>query len=101
MNELKKLSIDEWTKEGEKLFGKDKKTWQFKCVQCGNVQTYHDFEKLGIESPEHYVHFSCIGRFNEKKTGCDWTLGGLFTIHKVEVEDNEGKTHPCFEFNTE
>jgi hypothetical protein len=55
---------------------------------------------------EKYIGFSCIGRFTNAgphKTGeppgrgCDWTLGGLFGLQKLEVVDEEGKHHPHFE----
>ena len=39
--------------------------------------------------------FSCIGMFNEG-VGCDWTLGGLFLIHEIEVESADGKLQPLF-----
>ena len=72
----KTLTMKEWQSRGEELFGKDKKNWKFKCVNCGEVQSYHDFKEAGVENPENYVYFSCIGRF-VKSRGCDWTLGGL------------------------
>jgi hypothetical protein len=28
--------------------------------------------------------------------GCDWTLGGLFTIHELIVVDEDGKDNPLF-----
>jgi len=64
---------------------------------------------------EPHLGFSCEGRFSnagpwpsDKRRGkivearrlvrgCDWTLGGLFRIHTLEVIDAEGKPHPMFE----
>lgn len=73
-----------------------------KCVQCGTIQTRQDFVDAEIhptieESHRHWG-FSCIGRW-VKGVGCDWTLGGLFTIHTLEIiPEQEGeKPFPCFE----
>lgn len=93
--EMVVLSRDEWIAQLEAKFGKDPKQWKFKCVQCGGVQCGQDFIDAGVKDPENYVYFSCIGRF-VKDRGCDWTLGGLFRIHKMEVEF-EGKKIPVFE----
>ena len=98
------LTFKEWVEKGTKLYGKDRKKWKFKCVQCGEIQSMEDFEKLDIKEKEAetYIGFSCIGRFTEDK-GCNWTLGGLFQIHKLEIVDpnNENTKHPVFEFADE
>ncbi len=94
--DIKILTFEQWEKKGEKLFGKDKKLWKFKCVKCGHVQTWQDFIDHKIDEPETKFFFSCLGRWVDK-IGCDWTLGGLFTIHKIEVLRN-GEKHPVFEF---
>lgn len=79
------------------------------CVICGTVQSMHTLIEAGAgkteDDVEKYLGFSCVGRFmgrgGHKKgdppgKGCDWTLGGLFRLHKLEVE-SEGKWHPRFE----
>ena len=71
------------------------------CVSCGTVQSRQDFVKAGasptIEAAQLYWGFSCIGRHNPA-IGCDWTLGGLFTIHTLEIDTEDGeKPFPCFE----
>lgn len=90
------MKIEDWKAEGARRFGKETKDWKFKCIQCGNVQSMRDFEGL-VENPDEFVFFSCLGRV-KKGIGCDWTLGGLFQIHKLEVIDSEGRAHPTFEF---
>lgn len=111
MDELKKITRKEWFKEGEKRFGKDKKNWKFKCPNCGNIQDYHDFDKLTTinkEEIENVVYFSCIGRWIEDSKGtitnksspCDYTNGGLFNFAKLEV-DFKGKKISVFEFAEE
>lgn len=69
---------------------------EFKCVQCGGIQTYNDFLEAGIETPGNIFYFSCIGRWVTSR-GCNWTLGGLFRIHKLEVI-KDGNIIPVFEF---
>ena len=64
-NEVREQKAEEWVKEGEQIFGKDRKKWAFKCVNCGHVQTIEDFMKLGMTEVEasRVVYFSCIGRW--------------------------------------
>lgn len=52
---------------------------------------------IAEDDVDNYIGFSCVGRFNNKKTGCDWTLGGLFKMHEFEIEDEDGNMHPRFE----
>jgi hypothetical protein len=81
-----------------------------KCPICGTVQSAADLIKAGagatFEEVEKYLGFSCVGRLTNapewKKgdapgRGCNWTLGGLFRLHKLEVIDEDGKHHPRFE----
>jgi hypothetical protein len=93
---MKRLSLKEYTDLFEERFGKDHKNWKVKCPHCGEVQSIQDFLELNIEDPMNKWGFSCIGRW-DKKRGCDWTLGGLFQIHHLEVLDEEGNAHPRFE----
>ncbi|MFK0570831.1 VVA0879 family protein [Endozoicomonas sp.] len=74
--------------------------YQFICPSCKTVQTAQDLIDAGagetFDEVQKYLAFSCIGRFTEDK-GCDWTLGGLFQIHKVEVLFEDGTNRPIFE----
>lgn len=76
----------------------------FKCPRCGTLQSGNDLVKAGagstFEEIEPYLGFSCVGRFAKGK-GCDWTLGGLFHIHELEVIDSDGVAHPRFIPSTE
>lgn len=99
------LTKDEWLQRGKERFGKDYKEWKFKCPSCGNIQSIHDFEDASIENPEQKVFFSCIGRWNghdndmlSGKSPCNYTLGGLFKLHHVEVINEEGYITSVFEF---
>ena len=94
------LTYDEWQDEGERLFGDDRKQWKFRCPKCDTKQNFNDFVKFTELTPDDitkYIAFSCIGRFTDKM-GCNWTLGGLFQMHTLEITDPEGNNHPMFEF---
>lgn len=82
----------------------------FKCPMCGTIQSGASLIAAGagktFDDVERYVGFSCVGRFTEAGSykkgtppgkGCNWTLGGLFKLHCLEVVDDDGKPHPRFE----
>lgn len=85
----------------------------FKCVMCGTIQSARDLIEAGagrdFDEVEKYLGYSCVGRKTgagpfKKDTppgrGCDWTLGGLFQIHKLTVVTPDGVKHPRFELAT-
>ena len=84
----------------------------FICPVCKTRQTGQDLIDAGAGSTfaevEGFVGFSCVGRWTgagpprEQPDGkpCDWTLGGLFKIHTLEVLDVDGRRHPRFEVAT-
>jgi hypothetical protein len=94
---MKRISFEEWKNKAIELYGPIKEDWKFKCVKCGQVQTLQDFKDTGIDNAETMFYYSCIGRF-VKNRGCDWTLGGLFQIHNLEVIAPDGHIVPVFEF---
>lgn len=95
------LSAAGWREEAERRFGPNGRDIQFRCVSCGEVQTAGQFVELGFTPDEamNRVSISCIGRW-AKDRGCDWTLGGLFQFHELEVVTEDGRHVPCFEFAT-
>jgi hypothetical protein len=97
--ERKVKKLADWRDEAARLFGPKGRDWKFKCVRCGNIQSGADFIAAGMtpEEAQSRAHFSCIGRW-VKGVGCDWTLGGLFTIHEVEVLTDDGDIVPVFDF---
>ncbi len=84
------------------------KKWKFKCVNCGNIQSYHDFKKLGLDDEKirGIVYFSCIGRWMDNCKGeigngispCNYTNGGLFDLSELKVVNEAGKKLSAFEF---
>jgi hypothetical protein len=81
-----------------------------KCPMCGTVQSMATLLKAGAnaDNVESFIGYSCEGRFSDagpwpspadksqraarrrRVRGCDWTLGGLFHLHKLEVETPNG-----------
>lgn len=92
----------------------------FKCPICGTVQSIASLKAAGAsdETAEKIIGFSCEGRLTNagpaaaagakdaksiarrKVRGCDWTLGGLFRLHEMEVIDEAGERHPRFAIAT-
>lgn len=81
----------------------------FVCPMCRTVQSATSLMKAGagqsMQEVEKYLGFSCVGRFldapapRKEPDGnpCNWTLGGVFRLHKLEIVDPDGKHHPYFE----
>ena len=102
---MRTISLEQWREEGTKLFGSEFKNWKFKCSNCGHVQTGQDFIDAGIKEPETKVYFSCISRWvgaegelGNKKSPCNYTLGGVFVFCETKVIGEDGKEVPVFEF---
>lgn len=81
------------------------------CPICGTIQSIASLAAAGASpaAAERAIGFSCEGRFTNAgpakqgrparpgTRGCDWTLGGLFRLHRLEVITEDGKHHPHFE----
>lgn len=78
----------------------------FTCPICNTHQSFALLLREGCpeEKLETQLGFSCVGRWNNAgpfvqngpaKVGCNWTLGGLFQLHQMEVE-LDGKVHRTF-----
>jgi hypothetical protein len=84
----------------------------FVCPMCATIQSSRDLIAAGagadFDAVEKYLGFACVGRFTDagsprnKPDGkpCNWSLGGLFRLHKLEVETEDGERHPRFELAT-
>ncbi len=85
------------------------------CPACHTVQCAQDLIRAGagekppettsFETIVKYLGFSCVGRFTgagpakmdaPPGKGCDWTLGGLFHIHELEIILPDGKRQMSF-----
>lgn len=97
---LRLVTAANWHAIGKKLFGNDHMAWRFKCPSCGHIQSKAELLKRHPDAkvPNGFVYSSCEGRLGGK-VGCDWTLGGLFQIHRVAVFEAESHSLlPVFAF---
>lgn len=98
---MEKISLDDFKKKIKDNFGSLNDA-EFICPSCKTVQTPQDLIDNGagkdLDEVNGLIGYSCIGRFNDEKIGCNWTLGGLFQIHELEVI-SEGQARPCFKIN--
>lgn len=79
------------------------------CPMCKTVQSGADMIKVGagqsMDQVGAYLGFSCVGRFTGAEAPrkspdgkpCNWTLGGLLSLHELEVITPDGVSHPHFE----
>lgn len=104
---VERIGVEEWTKIAVELFGTNPHDWRFRCTSCGHEQSIREVMErhpnLNPDDVKAWIYFSCEGREwackrEKPEVGCDWTLGGLFQIHKIEVATPDGKTVPAFEF---
>ena len=105
--EITLMTVDQFH-DAIKKQGVDKLDIAFICPMCGCVQSPRDLIAAGagtdFDAVAKYVAFSCVGRWTNAgsprtpKDGkpCDWTLGGLFTLHDLEVISFDGDHHPRF-----
>jgi len=87
------IMYDDWISKLTERFG-DRANLTFICPSCGHKQSVKDFENIGEEGGA--ACFNCIGRYKKNLGGCDWSLGGLISLHKTSVI-KDGKAHPVFE----
>ena len=99
-NRITQMTYREWVRQTKLLFGEDSSKWRFKCPSCGHVQSIESIREhdpsLKIDDVAQWIQYHCEGRTN-KGQGCDWSLGGLFHIHTLEII-TDGESHPSFEF---
>ena len=107
MADRKTMTLDEFH-AALKAQGVPREHLAAKCPMCHTVQSIADLQRAGAD-PDLSFGFSCVGRFTgagpKRKNeapgrGCDWTLGGLFPIHTLEVVTEDGKHHPHFALAT-
>lgn len=105
---MRTATLEEFHAELKAQGVEHREDYAFICPMCKTVQSARDFIKTGacadFDEAERYLGFSCIGRFTGAKSprrapdgeACNWTLGGLFGVHALEVVTADGKHHPHF-----
>ena len=108
---MQTMTLDEY-KAAVKAQGVPHEHIAMRCPMCSTIQSGADLIAAGagtdFDEVEKYIAFSCVGRFtgagsprkNPDGKPCNWTLGGLFALHKLEVVTPDGKKHPRFELAT-
>lgn len=91
------VTLDEWVKEGESLFGKDKLDWKFKCPACGHIQSMREFKNAGLDPELAYVNCASRHGLGGKKD-CKWTIGGFLIVGGRYVVDHKYVPHLIFCF---
>lgn len=89
------ISVDNWKKLGQKLYGDDLENYKFKCPACGRVASGKEYKEAGAQPNDMYQ--CCISRFLNDST-CKWASYGLFDICKVRVLVDDGAEVPVFEY---
>ncbi len=112
MGDIRKISIEEFHAELRAQRVSGKQHLAFRCPMCGTIQSAASLIKAGagkdFEAVEKFLAFSCVGRFTDAGSPrkapdgqpCNWTLGGLFQFHQLDVIDSNGESHPRFEVAT-
>lgn len=102
---MRDIPVDEWEREGTKLFGPDRMEWSFVCPVCGHVAKVMDWRDAG--APDSAVAFSCVGRWIEgpkdafRRDGegpCSYAGGGLFKLNPINVVHADGHGAAMFDF---
>lgn len=112
---IRQITQKEFLNELERQGAPDRAKLCFKCPMCGTIQCAADLIAAGagkaFDDVVSSLGFSCIGRFTHHKPppkkedfgsqdGCNWTLGGLFQMHTLEVIMDSGEKMPVFEVAT-
>ena len=102
------ITIEELRRRFESQKAKSKLDLKVICPICKKTQSGQDLIDAGagksFEDVEKFIGFSCVGRWlsagpfkKDNSKGCDWTLGGIFKLHKLEVVNLDGVKQPFFE----
>lgn len=113
---IEEITIEEFHRRMETQGVSSLDHFAFVCPICGTPQSMASLIRAGAppEKVGKYIGFSCEGRFTDVgpwpgaklmtakakarrlQRGCDFTLGGLFSLHKIEVITDKG-LQPFFE----
>lgn len=106
---MKKMTVEEYHAALKAQGVPSREDLALVCPMCATPQSARDLIAVGagedFDAVEKYLGFSCVGRWTNAGSPrkspdgkpCDWTLGGLFPLHKLVVVTPDGKEHPRFE----
>lgn len=110
---MRTITLDEFHAELKAQGVNGIESCAFICPVCKTIQSGADLIIAGagktFDEVEKFLAFSCVGRFTRAGPykpgmppgrGCNWTLGGLFQCHTLEVITPDGTKHPRFELAT-
>lgn len=107
---METLQLEEFRRRIKDQNVSDRRHAAFRCPMCKTVQSIQSFVHAGVDvaEAEKFIGFSCVGRMTGAEgpraepdgKPCNWTLGGLFKLHNLEVIGEDGKAHPFFEVAT-
>lgn len=105
-DQRRELSLEGFRAE-IKAQGVEPLDYAFICPACNTIQSARWLIAAGagkeFDDVQGTLGFSCVGRFTGaggdrvEGSGCNWTCGGLFQIHKLTVITPDEKKHPHFE----
>lgn len=114
MSDVERISVREFRTRLEAQ-GVARDDLAFVCRMCATIQSMRSLQVAGVpaDRAETAIGFSCVGRFTNAGEppksvptrsidgpGCNWTLGGLFRLHRLEISNEAGETQPSFELAT-
>lgn len=114
-NEVESITIDEMMERCRAQGVPTPRDYAFVCPACKTVQSMRSLMKAGMDknAADHMMAYGCEGRHTgvgpiggkSRKgiRGCDWSLGGLFRIHTLEIvypDEPDRKPRPCFTIAT-
>jgi hypothetical protein len=106
---VRRITLEEFHAEVRAQGAKAREEIRVVCPLCKTAQSAADLIAAGagktFDDVEKYLAFSCVGRWTnagparKKPDGkpCNYTLGGLFKLHTLEVVTPDGEVHPRFE----
>lgn len=106
------ITVDEFRHRLRAQGVKGRDHFALKCPMCSTIQSATSLIRAGagkdFDEVERFIGFSCVGRFTGAGSprkepdgqACNWTLGGLFRCHKLEVQTQDGEIHMRFEVAT-
>lgn len=100
----KRILFEDWIKKGMRLYGNERDAWQFKCPQCGHVQSAQSVREHnpGVDSGKpaiwlrNWVSIHCEGNLSSWH-GCSYQELKA-QLHSVYIVMDDGRELYVFPF---